>query len=1018
MNVKTHWPRFLTRHVIMIVPTLPRGNANQGAPVPEEQQTPQTLAFPRRSVGTINECRSLGTIKPSSQRLPRGTHSMAILNLILLLLLPCLAGQAQAACTSGFASANYCLAQPKFDTLGGNIKTGAYQITASNMQPVQTLTSDAELEYWRKEAVKNYSLGETYRNCLMGIGTETDGTGAAINCKTVIDSLLNNVNYNYDTIPINNPGLLLQIFNAREAGLIQARDTFAYALYRKNPNVSTTDLLNTVKSLANIYLMIADEYLIDALEWRFSKDTLKADGILDKQLVLLGKAQIYYEKAMNAFVSGFSPSVGTNITISDSFDEAVYSLFNLSVERLSLTLREKSSKQLVRNMAPDPTGVQAAATLKSANVNAYLATAAIAQKRGLDFDDANAGSSLINAISMLRRQGNIYTQGLNPLGYDNRYVPANDFQAVLSRAKNYIATASNAKTALDSEKRAFDSNYEALQNQLSSLRTQYIQSLASYTGCSIPTNPDDANQRLAFQICTGEAGYDLPNCSLELTVIQFNTCVSALKTKGSLATKYRGLKDTQIRLTSANLRRDNYLQRIDNENLKANRLIEIKRNLNGATNAKIDEYLPQLMAARSIVETTSDESERTWDSKKKKWNKSTKKRTNTTSESFSIRNDKLLIDTNQEKDLRNITMEFEIQNIDVSTAYAIKDLLLNEAEAEIEIDSAIQQQNSALADFDNFLQDKENLWQLFDLAQNQLNYFASKAPQLRILRSQAAIDLSNQLNSAAHFAYLSAKALEYQYVRDLTNFPMTTDIFRITDIFKAQTPGDIQDYVGKLENIDTLKCSWGSFGMTYKDISLARHILGQINTTDLVRRAAVQDFIKPKVSGDNLLKFKFTLSESASFLTNAVLYNTKIWDGAGPTGCSGPNIGKGVAVSLETNQSSGGYWYPQVTLRQTGHSSLKGSDGVYHEYIPVYSFEDLLTSNSYVPSIAFDFAAYVGNPRFVNTWPGTWATRFKGRSIASAEWEVTIYDPFGNDKTDFNKITDIVFHFDTLSQSK
>ncbi|MFZ4702432.1 MAG: hypothetical protein ACOYMG_20505, partial [Candidatus Methylumidiphilus sp.] len=186
----------------------------------------------------------------------------------------------------------------------------------------------------------------------------------------------------------------------------------------------------------------------------------------------------------------------------------------------------------------------------------------------------------------------------------------------------------------------------------------------------------------------------------------------------------------------------------------------------------------------------------------------------------------------------------------------------------------------------------------------------------------------------------------------------------------------------------------------------------------LVRRAAVQDFIKPKVSGDNLLKFKFTLSESASFLTNAVLYNTKIWDGAGPTGCSGPNIGKGVAVSLETNQSSGGYWYPQVTLRQTGHSSLKGSDGVYHEYIPVYSFEDLLTSNSYVPSIAFDFAAYVGNPRFVNTWPGTWATRFKGRSIASAEWEVTIYDPFGNDKTDFNKITDIVFHFDTLSQSK
>ncbi len=53
MYAKTHWPRFLTRPVIMIVPTLPRGNVNQGAPVPEEQQTPQTLAFPRRSVTAI-----------------------------------------------------------------------------------------------------------------------------------------------------------------------------------------------------------------------------------------------------------------------------------------------------------------------------------------------------------------------------------------------------------------------------------------------------------------------------------------------------------------------------------------------------------------------------------------------------------------------------------------------------------------------------------------------------------------------------------------------------------------------------------------------------------------------------------------------------------------------------------------------------------------------------------------------------------------------------------------------------
>ena len=931
--------------------------------------------------------------------------------LLMLCIVP-----AQATCPgAAVQSSNYCLLQPGFGTVGGSVQTSNTVLLTSNMYPFQAQTGTAELAYWRDKATRGLNAGKTYRDSLLLIGVNPlDGSDPR-------SKMLNDPTLNYGTA-----GLLTN-FPANEAALLQARDTFAYQLYRNYPDAATAraNLLDAIKTLANLYLMIADEYLIDVLDLRFPPCTLTlcSDKILQSQIDLLGNAQGYYEKAVNAFVYGFSTAVGTNITIADAFDDAVYSLFNLAVERLSMTLREKSSKQLALNMVSDPAGQQASATLKAANVSSYLATAAIAQKQGSAFDDAGAGSSLINALNLLRNQGNIYTQGLNPLGYDNRYVPANDFSALISRADSYVTSASSDEANLINEKRLFDSNYEALQSQLSSLRTQYMNSLASYTGCGIPANPDDIAQRQTFEICTGEAGNDLFDCSFTLSTSQFDACIKATKTigLGSLASKYRAMRDTEIHLTAARLKKDDYLKRIDYENQKANGLIEIKRNVTGATNAKLDEYLPKLMAARKIVETSQQTTTRKWDSNKNKWSTATKEHTNTTSESFSIRDDNLLLNTNKEKDMNNITMEFDIQNISLESADAVKNLLLNEAEAEIEIDAAVQQQNSALADFNNLLQDKENLWQLFELAIKQLDYYTQQSPEFRILRSQAAIELSKQLNGAANFAYLAAKALEYQYVQDLTNLQLPTGSFRIADIFKAQTSGDIRNFVHTLKDIDGLKCAWGNFGIDNKQyISLARHILGLSGLSDKDRRIKVQEFINQNKNGEGNLQFNFTLTDSESFLNYPVLYNIKIWDGAGPTGCSGPTIGQGVAVSLETTQTKGGYWYPRVTLRQTGHSSLKGSDAAFHQYIPIYNFEDLLNSSTYVPTIVDDFQAYIHeDPRSSNYFPnGSWSGRFHGRSISSANWDVVIYDPIGNDKTNLSKITDIVFYFDTLHQSK
>jgi len=940
-------------------------------------------------------------------------------------LLTGMVGPARAACPgTATQSAGYCLYQPDFSTVGGNVQSASQQLLASNMYPYQTRSSTAELAYWRNLAVAELSTGKTYRNSLLLIGVDPKGSGA-------LAYLLNHPEANYETIG------LLGAFAVQEAALIQARDTFAYHLYLGYPDAATAkaNLLDTVKTLANLQLMVADEFLIDALEWRFPAGTVGADPMLDKQIELLGKAQTYYENAVAAFVSSFSPAVGTNIYISDSFDDAVYSLFNLSVERLSLALREKSSRQLARQMAPDPAEqwsdawAKAAETLKSANVSAYLTTAAVAAKRGAAFDDSGVGSSLIGALNALRKQGNIYSQRLNPLGYDNRYVPALDFENLYLLASDNLSAANNAKIAFDGEKRLFDANHDALQSQLGTLRSQYMGNLASYTGCPIPANPDDDQQRQDFLVCAGEAGGDLLDCRVDMSVADFNACVTNAKTHGSLALKYRNLLDAQIRLNEARLKRDNILQKVADENEKANHLIAIKKNLTDAHIAQLDEYLPKLKSARTITDTVTTTSTRTWSGGK--WGKKDKTRDHATLESFKVDDPALDINTDKEKDLLRLTTDFEIQQINLETQSVVKDLLLNEAESELEIQLAAQQKNSAIADFDNLFQEKENLWYLYQTALKQLDYYNAQTPSLRVLRSQAAIDLSKTMNYTAHYAYLSAKALEYRYLTPLVDKPIAGGRLRLTDLFKAQTPSDLESFLLKLKAVNTQQCPWGTFNPQYQTISLAYHILGLTDayldpdgdgkadggkTIEQARRDRVQAFIGEHINAQGNLQFTFSLSESASFLSNSILFNVKMWSGPVPATCDPlPTPVVGTAVSLITNQITS--LRPKVRLQQTGHSSLKDGGGIFHEYIPVYDAHFLFEgSGDYAPSTQSETVAFIGDAREGGLY-GSWTNKFKGKSISSSNWEMEIFDwnPVYK-KTDFSKLTDIYLNIDTIAE--
>lgn len=922
-------------------------------------------------------------------------------------------------------SSNHCMYFLDAGTIGGDLQGSTHKFLATDMYPYQKNNTSSEIAFHYEQAMRYLGEGESFRQQNLLLMDAASGTPKG--------SMIANPKLNYETAG------LLTTLPSIEVNLRTARDTFAYDIFVGYPDPATaqTKLRDTIKLLANIYLMIGDEYLIDALEYRFSSSILGYDSKLDEQITLLNKAQLYYQKALDSFIYGFSPAVGTNIFTSDYFDDSVYGLFKLSVERMSLALREKSSKQLVRQMIPDPTQqwaqAQAAAldTLKTANITTYLAAAAIAQEQGSSFDDIGSDSAIINSLNALRKQGNIYNQQLNPLGYDNRYVPLEDYEDLISLAKGWLSTAKSKEADFNNESRSFDANKEALMGQINSLTSQYVGSLSSFTGCTVP-NTSNSTQVQAFIDCTGIAGGDLYDCSFNIVSADFDNCVSSKSTKGVLAAKYRNIMAAELRVRSATLRQQNILERINIENEKSTQLIELERTDLAAQKTTLKDYYEKLKDARTITETKT-----TTTTRKKmngKYVKEPKQKTSSIAENFILKDERLQLDIDKEDKLREITTDYKINSINISTSSTIKDLLLSHTEAEIEIDLAVQQMNSAIADFDASLQEKEQLWYLYQNSLDQLSYYEEKYAPLRILRSQAAIKLAEALDYTAHYSYLAAKALEYKYLNTLDDEPVAGGRLQLTELFKAQTPTDIEFFINKLDSLNIQECPWGTFDPQYYVVSLAIHILGLTDryldpdgdgktadgkTIEKARREAVQAFLIENIQSDGTLKFNFTIAEDASFLVNSGLFNLKIWSGSVPATCDAlVSPVTGTAINIQTTQT--GNVRPRIRIKQLGHSTLRNQLGVVQEYIPVTNYHFLFEqgTGNYTPFKEAEITSFINvfDPR--NTpGTGTWTGAFKGRSISSSEWEIKIFD--ANQlftPTDFTKITDIQLNIDAIGE--
>jgi hypothetical protein len=354
-------------------------------------------------------------------------------------------------------------------------------------------------------------------------------------------------------------------------------------------------------------------------------------------------------------------------------------------------------------------------------------------------------------------------------------------------------------------------------------------------------------------------------------------------------------------------------------------------------------------------------------------------------------------------------MQEAANEIDVENANSeavIKNLLLDIAEAQIEIASAIQQYNSKLTEYNGVIGQL-----LHDVVESQRQRAYAVAlpandPSYRMVRDSRRLELATQLETAARLAYLAARRAEYEYTARLS-----ASNFRISDIYKARTANDILIFLQSLEGaIANLPGSVKDAETNQRDLTLsvAQHVLGltdlflkgegvadgalQTERTRRFRQWVAQN-TKLDRNGKPVLSFNFAASAATNGILGQVVqqgYDYYWLHKAAGIGQPKP-ANNGLGLNLVTAQT-GALGYRQVRVSQTGQVALTSFAGCLFDYrlIPPAVLLGLeYPDNQSTEVVSGAFQADINGARGNGT-PGYSTPAFLGRPLASNGWQVVV----------------------------
>jgi hypothetical protein len=248
--------------------------------------------------------------------------------------------------------------------------------------------------------------------------------------------------------------------------------------------VGRSGVLSATREIANIHMIFGNEFLVDALDYRFAGGDPRADQIIAEELEQLSQAQRQFELAVGVLAHAFNADFGgpNGGYIGDYFTEREFDLFGLVSERMVLAISEMADRY--RQLGQDAKALE---LYSHAFANQYVQAMALAGGAAQSNDQflQNGGFEIINNLERLRAQAKTIHDGINPFGFVDEYVPLQTYDELRRLSQtDFLRDASEDENRAENAQREFDQNRTALAREMQNLRLTYDTRLLEICGPS------------------------------------------------------------------------------------------------------------------------------------------------------------------------------------------------------------------------------------------------------------------------------------------------------------------------------------------------------------------------------------------------------------------------------------------------------------------------------------------------------------------------------------------------------
>lgn len=744
-------------------------------------------------------------------------------------------------------------------------------------------------------------------------------------------------------------------------------------------------ILDTTRQVANIHLIFGNEYLIDALDYRFSTDAPpNANTIVLQEIDNLRDAKEQYRLATDLIADSFETVVGGigGLVVGDFFSDDEFELFGHASRKLILTIDEIGLRH--RQLGQD----EEALTIYRDGVEVQylqaLAIATEANEREVPFLE-NGGWELANNLERLQVRLQAIYGNLDPFGYSAQYVPLYTFDELFGAAQSqFLRDATEDEQAAREAQRDFDVNATALRQELQRLRLSYdaqLLEMCGYSSDGYVTCEGGLMEQNYFALINAQKTIDLAKerldqipAKIQIEQDRAEQVIDIIQESGKqlAAISYAIGVRNSYKETRSVVHRTTH---------------EWQVGVTASATAKFSiNPLDYLGASGSLTASTGYTFSRTKiASRTKTW-------------------DPAQIELGELNGLRDVVnAATQAQIIGANSEAVVRNLLLEQANLLIQLDMAINEWNRISAEHNHLVEKYHNILGLREQAQEDFVESYLNNPAYRVLRDTTTVEAAESHAVAAQFAYLTARALEYEFLQPV---PF------LDDIYKARTADDIDNFLVDLLQWRTALGNPGYRNLYPYNISLAEDVLGltdeNLNPDDTLTEGEVdalriqlfREFLQDHIADDKL-RINFTTSIQDNNIFSPNVWNNRIAGVGLPADV--PNT-QGVGINIETRQF-GELGTPEVILRHGEEETYRNASGdtVYYQTGPArlqgYSVPGNFQQGN---TTAVILSSVNGNQQ------GTPSSALFNLSVAATNWTLVIdlNSPL-NDELDLSEFVDI-----------